>query len=411
MKILFLNTLDDPRQGGGAEFTIWALIQGLVARGHECAILATSDQKGLHKSERDGIRVWRAGIKNLYWPSMLEKRPAFLRTIWHSMDVYNVMMQPFLREVLRIECPDVVSVHNLPGWSCAVWKTLNNLGIPAIQVLHDQYTLCPKVTMFDKGNVCERQCVACSLLRIPHRHLSNRVSALVGVSNFILDRHLRFGYFSHVPIKAVIHDARSPSILSTDIKSEPHEGLRVGFIGRLDETKGIHVLLQAFIEYDNPSAELWIAGNGTSGYVDNLKLQFKDHRIKYLGRVKPGFFYPNIDFSVVPSLWHDTFPGVVFEAFAFAKTVIASKRGGIPEMIRHGYNGFLFDPQKPSELLDCLRILGDDKDRRILMGENARNSAQPLLDVSAWVSRYLNVYERAIQISHNGTLKTKGIKL
>lgn len=397
MKILFLNTLDDPADGGGAEVTLWTLMRGLIAMGHQCILLATSKGRGLECSEREGVRVWRAGIRNIYWQGRRGQAPAPARLLWHAIDSYNPLMQGFLEQVLTTEKPDVVSIHNLPGWSSAAWGTVRRAGIPSVQVLHDQYALCPKSAMFKNGCNCQRQCLSCRLLRLPHRALSNGTSAVVGVSRFILDRHLDYGCFRQVAHRRVIHNARQPGLLGLDMPVVPHAGLRIGFIGRLDPTKGVETLLAAFRDYERSDAELWIAGSGKPDYQVALQAQARDLRVHFLGRVAPHEFYPHVDFVVVPSLWNDTFPGVVFESLAFGKPVIGSRRGGIPEMIRDGENGLLFEPDRPEELIRALRRLGDEEGLRERMGRIARESSRPFLAIEAWVAQYIELYAELIQ--------------
>ncbi len=74
MKVLFLNLFDDPAEGGGAEMTLHHLTQRLVRRGMEPVFATIGEQPGLHRSERDGVRIWRAGLRNLYRPD-LKARP------------------------------------------------------------------------------------------------------------------------------------------------------------------------------------------------------------------------------------------------------------------------------------------------------------------------------------------------
>ncbi len=68
MKILVLHSLADPELGGGADVIVWEQLRGLRDAGHECVLLATSDTAGLERTEREGITVWKAGIRNVYWP-------------------------------------------------------------------------------------------------------------------------------------------------------------------------------------------------------------------------------------------------------------------------------------------------------------------------------------------------------
>ena len=83
--------------------------------------------------------------------------------------------------------------------------------------------------------------------------------------------------------------------------------------------------------------------------------------------------------------------GVVFEALAFGKPVIGSRRGGIPEMIRDGENGLLFEPDAPGELRAALQALRDDR-RRSRLTEKARPSAAPFLDMAEWIRTYEALY-------------------
>lgn len=402
MKVLFLNIYDDPAiSGGGAETTLYHLTHGLMNHGIEPVIAATSDKPGLHQGELNGVRTWHAGIKNIYWPQPKVRPNPIKRMAWHVLDSYNIAMQHLLRKVLETEQPDVVSLHNLPGWSAASWATIADMGIPSVQVLHDSYLICPKATMYTERGNCKKQCATCHLLRLPHPRASNRLSAVVGVSNFILERHVKEGLFHEVPIRAVINNARDARALGVDVAAAPvtDQILRVGYIGRLDPSKGIELLFREFADARLNNVELHVAGTGNADYTQRLKEQWASDRIHFLGRVSQRDFYPNMDIVVVPSLWHDTFPGVVFESLAFGKPVIGSRRGGIPEMIQDGENGVLFEPDHPGELRAALQRLACNKVLRKKMDSAARLSARPFMDRNAWVKRYIDLYEQVISSS------------
>ena len=405
MKILYVNGFGERRGHGGAEETLWTLMCGMRDAGHQCALLATAAERGLVRSEEDGITVWKAGIRNLYWPNPRNRHRPATRALWHMQDAYNPWMQEYVRKVAHTERPDVVSLHNLPGWSAAAWRTLNQLGIPTVQVLHDYYAICPRTTMYKNGSNCTGQCSSCAALRLPHRALSRRLTAVVGVSQYILDAHLRLGYFADVPIQRVIHNVRAPEALGCDGVGHisPHSEVRFGFIGTLTASKGVSELIDAFLQATMPNAELWIAGTGNPEYERRLRVRAGgDNRIRFLGRVTPADFYPHVDVVVVPSVWNDNLPGVVFEAFAFGKPVIGSLRGGIPEMIHNGDNGLLFEPDYPQELSTAMRRLGADATLRRRMGTAARASAGSFLDLGRFTRGYEDVYGAAILEANHG---------
>ncbi len=398
MKILFLNNLADQEKGGGGEVIVWEQMRALKSKGHECILLATSEKPGLERTEKEGITIWQAGIKNIYWP-FHKKRPSTpSRFIWHTLDIYNPWMQVFLRKIVAVEKPDITSIHALQGWSSASWKILSRLGVPSVQILHGYESICVNSSMYKNGHNCTAQCARCRAFRLPHRKLSQHLQAVVGVSRYILEKHLSLGYFKNVPIQRVIHNARSPKSLNIDIAQSPtpHQGTRFGFIGRLHPTKGISLLIEAFLAVDLSDTELLIAGSGKEQYEAQLHSQVHSARIQLLGRVTPRDFYPQVDVVVVPSLWNDNLPGVVFEALAFGKPVIASRRGGIPEMIRDGENGLLFEPDSAGELESALIAMHDNNLRAKLTAQ-ARSSSLPFTDIDHWASTYEALYQEVIE--------------
>lgn len=409
MKVLFLHALADPAAGGGAEMIVWEQMRGLRDAGHECVLLATTDGGGLQRGEQDGITVWQAGIRNLYWPYHKERPHPVFRGLWHTLDSYNPWMQRYIREVVQREQPDVASLHNLPGWSVAAWGTLHRLRVPTVQVLHDYYLLCAKATMFRNGHNCEAQCLTCRAFRLPHRALSRLVTGVVGVSGFILDKHWEYGYFEGVSFQRVIHNARDASHLGVEAAAiwTPHSGLRIGYIGRLDAAKGIEPLIAAFQQAALPDSELWIAGSGKADYEQHLRELVNDPRICFLGRQIPSEFYPKVDVVAVPSLWNDNLPSVVFEAFAFGKPVIGARRGGIPEMIHDGENGWLIEPTDVDALAKLLRILASEPERIAAAAHGAEASAASYTNLRPLIDQYVTLYDDVIRVMQGRLMSDK----
>jgi glycosyltransferase involved in cell wall biosynthesis len=395
MKILFVHCMSGYEGQGGAEITLWYLMRALAAAGHHCKLAAVKPGYGSNTIRRDGIEVIEIGLKNIYWPYGGAERSAYKRIAWHALDSFNIFMKRALQRVCADFKPDVASVHNLPGWSIVAWDALLESGVPAVQVLHDYYPACVKRTMYRDGHNCVGQCTSCRLFRLPHRRKSRRLAAVVGVSRFILDRHILLGYFKHVPVRRVINNARHAEQLGSNrqVRRDADGRFRFGFIGSVTQVKGIEVLLNEFLDAEIDGAELWIAGNGNPRYMDQLRQKTVGRQIKFCGRIAPSDFYPQVDVVVLPSLWNDTFPGVAFEALAFGKPVIGAKRGGIPEMISDGENGLLFDPEESGGLRRCLERVTKDKTLLRELTSCAAPSAEKFLDTEAWIDAYLEVYQ------------------
>jgi len=398
MKIMYVHNILDTHFNSGAEAILLEQITASKKQGHSCILVKLSDNKGLYHNSFNGVNEWHLGIKNIYWPFNKKKSFSPLkRFLWHLIDIYNIFIRRYIIHIVKIEQPDLVCIHNISGWSSTIWNVFNELGIPTVQVLHDYYAICVKTTMYNNNQNCSNQCTRCHAFRFPHRKLSQNLQAVVGVSRYILEKHLSLGYFENVKIQRVIHNARSPTSLGLDMAHSPtlHQGLRFGFIGRLHPTKGISLLIEAFIAVDLTDTKLLIAGSGKEQFEAQLHSQIHNRSIQFLGRVTPRDFYPQVDVVVVPSLWHEPLGMVVAEALAFGKPVIASRRGGIPEMICHGENGLLFEPDSPGELESALKAMCDDNLRTKLTAK-ARPSSLPFTDIDRWVSTYEALYQEVI---------------
>ena len=124
--------------------------------------------------------------------------------------------------------------------------------------------------------------------------------------------------------------------------------LILGFFGRIDPTKGIEVLLRALRSIPTSPLELNIYGVSQEG-SDSYSLQLQamardDKRIRFLPSLSSDQVLgtmAGLDLVVVPSLWLETGPLVVLEAFAAGVPVLGSNRGGIAELVQSGINGQL----------------------------------------------------------------------
>jgi len=392
MRILFINVLYEPYIGGGAEIILRDLVKGSQILGHEVKVLSFWD-KDDKEEVIDGIPVYRAKIPNIYLPYGKIRQPFLKRRLWHMLDIYNPISKKIVIKQIRDFKPDIVSIHNIYGWSCSIWDAVSESGVPAIQVLHDYYLLCP-TNMFKNNNVCKRRCLICRLLRLPYKSRSNKLKAVVGVSNFILNHYLSYGYFQNVPIKKVIYNSRKLDININKMVDLNY--INFGFIGTLAPNKGIEVLLKAYHKIKKPNHRLFVAGSGKKDYEEYLKSKYKDDSIVFMDRVDPKDFFEKVDVTIVPSIWYENFPGVIVESFAFGVPVIGSNIGGIPEMIIEGVNGMFFDPYKEGDLEEkMLKLESEISDWRN-KSEIIKQSAQKFLDYEGWLNQWEELYKLVV---------------
>ena len=394
LRILYLNTLYAPHIGGGAEITLKSLVETMATRGHEVCVLTTGPGLATQVDRVDGIQVVRVGVRNLYWHFERASIPLWKRAAWHFLDIYNPGMARAVMQVVAEFKPDVVSCHNLAGFSASVWNALAAAGVPFIQVLHDYYNLCPTSNMFRHGRSCARPCTGCRMLRIPHARLSDRVSAVVGISRFILARHLDNKRFSGVGIQAVIPNARRGNFAASRAIA-PEGKLRFGFIGTLAPAKGVELLLDAYASLAPGGHSLHVAGRGEHDYERHLRAQ-ASAEVVFLGSVAAADFFPAIDVLVVPSLWQEPLGMVIVEAFMHGVPVLASRVGGIPELVEEGINGWLFDPACPSELSARMQGLLAQATQLRSCADGALASACAYTDVDSWACRYESLLRQVL---------------
>lgn len=167
----------------------------------------------------------------------------------------------------------------------------------------------------------------------------------------------------------------------------------VGFVGRLVERKGLHVLIDAMRSLPLRSRAhvlLAIAGgpeygvNDETAYVSAVRTQVAaaslHHRVAFLGYLPHetiDSFYAACDLVVIPSVAPEGLPLTALEAQAAGVPVIATRVGGLPEAIRDGETGVLVDPERcPGALTSVLDQLVSDEHRRREMGAHARRWAE-----------------------------------
>ncbi len=392
MKILYISALYSPDIVGGAEISLKLIVEGMQAKGHDVVVLSMVPKGGLHREEEDGVPVYRAGLKNRYWPFSKQLFDRRHRFAWHWRDRYNRAMARYVRQVLEQEQPDVVSCHNLVGWSIATWDEVRRAGIPIVQVLHDYYLLNPDSNMYQSSERYFHRGVAARLMRWGYARRSRRVDAVVGISDSVLKNFTAYGYFRGVN-RFVIHNARAiPEAVQPRVR-QPGDPLIVGYIGTLSGPKGVDSAIVQF-KTSGVDGRLLVAGKGDRVVRHLLNmLVIDDLRIDFLGEVDSQWFYEQIDVLVVPSVWEEPLGMVAIEALANHRPVIASNRGGLPETVIDGENGLLFDPRNHAELGRAMKRLWEDTALYNRMAAAARPSVGKFLDIP----RMVNQYEEALR--------------
>jgi glycosyltransferase involved in cell wall biosynthesis len=205
----------------------------------------------------------------------------------------------------------------------------------------------------------------------------NQVDLFIAPSQFMKDAGVRFGLAGKKIINLCYPiDVKADGLPEKDLANY------ILYFGRLSPEKGIEVLLDAMAKV-NSRISLKIAGGGP----DNQELENKIKKIGLSQRVELLGEKNDSELSVllkqalaivVPSVWPENMPYSMLESLAAGKIVIASRLGGLSEIIKDGVNGFLFKSGDSDELASKINLAIVRNESIKTIEKNAKNSVSKL---------------------------------
>jgi glycosyltransferase involved in cell wall biosynthesis len=179
--------------------------------------------------------------------------------------------------------------------------------------------------------------------------------------------------------------------------------LRIVCSGRCVRSKGFHVLVEAIqlLPVDFPVQVCFLSPSWAEGYARELLCRIeRDSRFLPPRSAAPRevlSILAEMDVAIVPSLWLETGPLTVLDAFAAGVPVIGSRFGGIAELVRDGVDGLLFTLGNAPELAACIRGLVENPERLRQLTKNVR----PLRTSREVAADYLRLYQSLLGKSHS----------
>jgi glycosyltransferase involved in cell wall biosynthesis len=393
MRVMILSALYPPIIQGGAERAAWQLAEALATEGDDVSVITMHPEKEETTSTLNGVRIYRIPMDNVYWPFGKEvKESRIQRLRWHIQDMWNSKTAARVGRILDIEKPEVVNSHLIIGFSPAVWREVKKRGIRLVHTLHDYYLMCPRADMFSKGKTCETQCAQCKALTVTKKISSGSLDSVVSVSKYVLNAHQSRSYFPKIPASVIYNVSRPPENGSSATANPDQDPLVFGFLGRLDEFKGVRTLLEATRLLTTDKWRLRIGGTGLHANVQALKSEFTDPRIEWLGFTDADTYFRSIHISIVPSLWADPLPYVVVESHLHGKPIIHSDSGGIPEIAALGCKTAAF-PAGDTVALAAIMNTALTHRNEWLQGGFRDPAARDMFSAKTIVEKYRAVYQ------------------
>lgn len=327
--------------------------------------------------------------------------------------VFNPAARAAMSRVVEREDPDLAHLHVYAGQlSASILKPLREHGVPVVQTLHDFKLGCPVRTFVSRDTRCEacegshfwralpRRCNRGSLSRTALNVLEAYVSRWMGdveeidhfiaVSEFLRGKMLEHGVVSADDI-TTIHN-----FLDASTRPPPEgPGQHVLYAGRLTPLKGVDVLLEAVSEC---CVDVVIAGEGRSRARLEAEVETKGlEHVRFLGHRDDRELERLVSDSictVVPSVGYESFGLSALESLAGGRPVVASRIGGLPEVVDDGVDGCLVPPGDVGALEEAIRWMVRHREEAAEMGAVGRRKVRTSFDPDSHYERVMRTYRR-----------------
>jgi Glycosyltransferase len=193
---------------------------------------------------------------------------------------------------------------------------------------------------------------------LQRRLIKGKVDWLTAPSEFIINKLKSSQFFT---------DTRTSKIplgieLNPEKQDKNYETIDIAYMGGLNRIKGVQVLIEAFRKIESDRVRLHIYGKGIDE-VEFKEMASDDPRIIFHGYLERDLLlesYQKTNLAVLPSICYDNSPMMIYESLTSSTPVIASRIGGIPELIEDSKNGYLFTAGDADELQEILEGLIED---------------------------------------------------
>ncbi len=368
MQVIIVNNVYPPIMAGGAELIVAWLSEELARRGHHVTVVSTCgpEMQPYPVETRNGVMVIRFFPRNVYWNFVRAGQARHRRLVWHLRDAWNRDAGRQFQAVLNRAPPDIVHTHLIDGLSATIWQRARQAGVPIIHTAHDYHLLCPRAFLLTRDwQICRYPRLVCRAYRAWHVRTATDIDCFVSPSQFLLEQHRMAGIA--VRRTAVIRNG-VPVPHGTEsiqrLRTPGAERKRFLLLTRLTIEKGVRVVIRAVAMLPHIfDFELVIAGRGPLD-TEVHQAAADDPRIRFVGYVTgeaKEALLASAHYLLVPSLWYENAPVAVIEAAAYGLGVIASRIGGLPELVREGRTGLLFEPGDAAGLAATMRGLLDGR--------------------------------------------------
>ncbi|MCX6695318.1 MAG: glycosyltransferase family 4 protein [Candidatus Altiarchaeota archaeon] len=378
---------------GGMEVHSFDLAKGMAKAGHDIVVITSRHPKGIKKEVIEGVEV-------------------------HYVDVYPTSKKPLGRESIRKleqlhaeKKFDVIHSQVFSAFYYIKDGLKQKLGVPLVTTLHGTpYSEIRTPYNEIKGDLKQ----GLSLMIFPriifhlftHFYLIRRMveesDALIAVSKDVADNILDEFKINKSKVRVVYNGIDTEKFKPSESRLKgKFQGKKILLsVSVLHRRKGIQNLIKALRKVVDriPETHLIVVGKGP--YRKNLEklthdLKLEEH-VTFAGWIPDDElkdYYNLCDVFVQPTLYVEAYGLVVAEAMSCGKPPVASRIGGLKNIIQDGFNGLFVEPGNIEELADRIEEVLGDKELAKRLGDNALKTVEEKFSISKMASGTIKVYE------------------
>lgn len=272
---------------------------------------------------------------------------------------------PLIRRLTAYQ-PDLVIAHNISRTGPWLVRWVRARRLPFIRVCHDLSDTCWRRARFRGGRVCTDLCGSCRVKAAAMRRALPEGRITVCVSGFVRDQMVQAGLTTPTSsaVGYPLADA-TPRLIPRQRPASPDEETRdgelvLGYIGRLDPTKGIEDAIRvaaAFRQATGRQVSVLVAGEGRPEYATRLAELAERAAVpaRFPGHLDIDAFCGQVDAVMIPSAWPEPFGRVAVEVGVRGRPMLVSPVGGLPEAARLSGGRYAFadfrDPEAAASVL------------------------------------------------------------
>jgi len=369
LAVTFINNFPGPSLGGG-EVQLLALLRGLSAAGVRASV-ACAAGSALERDARaiGGVEVIPAGFALRSLPSLVSKTAVRLQRgqIIQGTGYLTNLIARLVGSLARV--PVVNTVHVVPGAARLDGEA------PAVSALR------------------------MALDRLTRRSVTRFVAVSQAVSAGLIGEEVGASRITVIPNGIDLAQLRRDADSDLAITLRPASA-RVGFVGRLERIKGAEYFVRAaaLLIADRPDVHFVVAGQGSGdGNLRELAAQLgiaaRIEFLGYVGSVPP--LLAALDVVVVPSL-SEASGLTAIEALALGVPVVASRVGGLPEVVVDGVTGLLVAPGDEAALARAVARLLDDPALARSLAEAGAQRVEERFALERMLDGYLRLYRELV---------------